>query len=835
MNVPEDGVQRQAAEPQGIAACGGFVLVGDEVDDAAGDDDRLSDRLAFELTCDRRNLLGGFDERLLGGVLVDLDGATHFAKDLDGNLYDADLAFGGVVFWPVCERDAVRVSEDRPELFGEVRRVGREHEDERFCGGFGDFVELGEMIDEDHHLRDRRIEAEIFDVFADFADGLVADHLGLGIARDVGDALVELVFFAWGDEELPAFGEEAVDAGDAGCIPRLDLIERAHEHLIEAQRVGAEIAHDIVGVDDIAARFGHLFDLHGERFAGALVRDRAVAVFLDVVDVDISAVLILVGISEYHALVEELLERLFGVDKADVVEDFVPEACIEEMEHGVFRAADIEIDGHPVFFVGFAERGFVVIGVDIAEIVPAGASPLGHGVGFAGHIADIEPFCDVGERGFACSGGRVALNFGEHERELLFGKRMMLVVFVPEDGERLAPVTLARKEPVAELVVDGSLADMVCLEPFDHFLFAIGHVEAIEEAGIDMEAVAGERLFGEIAAADDFDDGEIEGFCKVVVAGVVAGNAHDGASAVGRENIVGNPDRGFLVVDWIDRISAGENAGLCFREVGALEVGFLGCGIAVGFDGGFLGVGDDRFHERVFRRENEEGCAKEGIWARGEDADLAVDGRFRGESEIDFGTEGTADPVALHGFDALRPVEFVEVVEEAFGIRGDLEHPLAHGLADDFIAADFGFAVDDFFVREDGSKCWAPVDGGFRDVREAAFVELQEDPLGPLIIVGIRRVDLAIPVVTEAEGFDLTLEIGDVGFGGDARVCAGLDGVLLGRKAESVPADGVQDIKSVHALVTRDDVACGIAFGVADMQPLPRGIGEHVEDVVFGF
>ena len=68
--------------------------------------------------------------------------------------------------------------------------------------------------------------------------------------------------------------------------------------------------------------------------------------------------------------------------------------------------------------------------------------------------------------------------------------------------------------------------------------------------------------------------------------------------------------------------------------------------------------------------------------------------------------------------------------------------------------------------------------------------------------------------------------------GGDARVRAGLDGVLLGGQAEGVPAHRVQHVEAAHPLVAGQDVGGGVALGMADVQAGAAGVGEHVEDVV---
>ena len=83
-------------------------------------------------------------------------------------------------------------------------------------------------------------------------------------------------------------------------------------------------------------------------------------------------------------------------------------------------------------------------------------------------------------------------------------------------------------------------------------------------------------------------------------------------------------------------------------------------------------------------------------------------------------------------------------------------------------------------------------------------------------------------------GSEAAYAIGDVLFGGDARMLAGLHGVLLGRQAEGVVAHRVKDIESLEPLVARVDVRGDVAQRMADMQACPRGVGEHVEHVEFG-
>ena len=123
--------------------------------------------------------------------------------------------------------------------------------------------------------------------------------------------------------------------------------------------------------------------------------------------------------------------------------------------------------------------------------------------------------------------------------------------------------------------------------------------------------------------------------------------------------------------------------------------------------------------------------------------------------------------------------------------------------------------------------------GDFLLLTEVAVVELQEDPLGPADVIWVGGVNLAVPIVGEAEALELCFEVLGVRLSGDAGVGASLDGVLLCGKAECVPAHGVEDVETVHALVAADDVSGGVTLWVADVEAGAGGVREHVEDVVF--
>ena len=159
--------------------------------------------------------------------------------------------------------------------------------------------------------------------------------------------------------ECPELLEEAEGTIDAGCVPRLRLLDRTEEHLINAESVGTILVADIVRVDNIIFRFRHLlYSRRAEELAIGIELEFCVVVFwsplleclnvkgfaCDDIDIDMDwcclilvlevGTHILVGAVDAvsktartlnHALVDELLEWLFALHYIDVLEELVPE------------------------------------------------------------------------------------------------------------------------------------------------------------------------------------------------------------------------------------------------------------------------------------------------------------------------------------------------------------------------------------------------------------------------------------------------------------------------------------------------------------------------------
>ena len=242
------------------------------------------------------------------GVGCNVDLRSHLAVDLNGSLDCVFLGKRRVELWPRLVGESLFVPQRLPEFFGHVGREGGQQEDELFHRYAGALAGGGEVVREFHHSRDGGVERELGDIVGDCADRLMENAVFFGVGRAVDDGCVEFDRLgAVVNDQPPDAVEETVHAVDALHAPRFGGFERAHEHFVQPERVGAVFGDDGIGVDDVAAALRHF----------------------------------LVVFAEDHALVDELLERLGHADDAAVVKHFVPESRVEQMQHGVLGAADV--------------------------------------------------------------------------------------------------------------------------------------------------------------------------------------------------------------------------------------------------------------------------------------------------------------------------------------------------------------------------------------------------------------------------------------------------------------------------------------------------------------
>ena len=345
------------------------------------------------------------------------------------------------------------------------------------------------FVVEDHQLANRGVEAHVLDVARDLDDGLV-HHLLNGFRSSFVN--VDRSGIVVAHHRAPGAAEEAVHAFDALGLPRLHCIERAHEHFVQAKAIGTVVAHDVIGVHDVLEGLTHLRHNLLELDVGTLLEELAV-LFFDFVSRDLGASGIFVSEGKNHALVEELLERFVGRDETEVEQDLVPETAVEQVEHGVFGTAHIEVHRHPVLFEFLREESVAVAGVDVAQVIPARSSPLRHGVRFADTLAAVlvghlEPFGRVRERGLSAITRLVVLEFRQEHRKFGVVHRRDFAIFPVDNREIIfllgVPRTscgsgyilwVARLTPFPPNLIKRSLAPLNCITKLPRVSAPMGH------------------------------------------------------------------------------------------------------------------------------------------------------------------------------------------------------------------------------------------------------------------------------------------------------------------------------------------------------------------------
>src|SRR5690606_9878618 len=75
------------------------------------------------------------------------------------------------------------------------------------------------------------------------------------------------------------------------------------------------------------------------------------------------------------------------------------------------------------------------------------------------------------------------------------------------------------------------------------------------------------------------------------------------------------------------------------------------------------------------------------------------------------GPNASANPIALHLYQWLGPINGFQSFEQALSIGSDAHAPLHHFLLFNRIATPFGHSIDHLVVGQYGTQCGTPVDG----------------------------------------------------------------------------------------------------------------------------
>ena len=200
--------------------------------------------------------------------------------------------------------------------------------------------------------------------------------------------------------------------------------------------------------------------------------------------------------------------------------------------------------------------------------------------------------------------------------------------------------------------------------------------------------------------------------------------------------------------------------------------------------------------------------------------------------EIYLCAEASANPSPLQLFHMVIPsTHVIKVVKHLISVLSNVEEPLIHQfLLHLRTGAPRASVSVNLFVGKDRLINWVPINIGFLPVGQAVLVEQREYFLSVLIIAWVMRGQFSIPIKLEAHAVELLLHVRNVLHGPIFRRYVPLNGSILSRQAERVPAHGID-----HTLPLLLVISCEhIAYGVDPHMPhvyVSRWIGELSEYV----
>ena len=285
-----------------------------------------------------------------------------------------------------------------------------------------------------------------------------------------------------------------------------------------------------------------------------------------------------------HALVDELLERLFLAAHAIVMEELIPETAVDQVAGGVLGAAHIEVDMAPVLISFLRDERLVVVGIHIAQVVSTAARKARHGVeveredcllvdlGVLHHLlvdGVPSPLGGAAQRWLAALGRFILRDLRQLDRQALFRHHTRNAVVIVH-RERLTPIALAREDGIAQTVVDLHASDALLGDEFLRSGNGFLHSQSVEREAVkallaltrrvgDDAFLGVEALLRDVGPLDERDDGQTKMLGKGIVAAVVSRYGHDGARTISGEHILRNPDRDGIARQRVDGVRTGEH------------------------------------------------------------------------------------------------------------------------------------------------------------------------------------------------------------------------------------------------------------------------------------
>ena len=165
------------------------------------------------------------------------------------------------------------------------------------------------------------------------------------------------------------------------------------------------------------------------------------------------------------------------------------------------------------------------------------------------------------------------------------------------------------------------------------------------------------------------------------------------------------------------------------------------------------------------------------------------------------------------------PLHFLSELKTAFvrTLKLDDEHTI---VPDNRASAALAHAVYNFLICKAYLTGSTPVDRHLFFICQSGFEKFQENPLGPVIVFRIRRVDLSVPVEGISKRLKLVFEVMYVVFGNDLRMNVVFDRIVLRWKTKCIPAHRIQNVVTLHSALSGYNVQCGVRTRMAYVKSL---------------
>ena len=278
------------------------------------------------------------------------------------------------------------------------------------------------------------------------------------------------------------------------------------------------------------------------------------------------------------------------------------------------------------------------------------------------------------------------------------------------EGDRGAPIALARNTPVAQAPHGRPLAPAASLGAGDHIGLGIFDGFAVKEVRIDDHAVAGFRLTAHrcvgLRRVPCHHTGDRQGVFarKLKIALIVPRHAHHRAGAVIHQHKIGDEHRHVC-----------PSEGMPCRDFGAVSQLFRGferggsgpAFLALFDEGRDRGISAERLRDRVVGSDGAETRAEDRVGPRGVNRQPCTIGQVKTE----FQPLRLADPVFLHQLHLVGPMrQFAQPIQQVFGKIGDLEEPLVKLALFHFRTRPPALPVDHLLIGEHGHVDRIPID-----------------------------------------------------------------------------------------------------------------------------